>query len=181
MSVQVFLADGFEEIEALSAVDVLRRAGVDVKTVSTMAGRIVRGAHGVAVEADAMFSETEEGGCDMLVLPGGMPGAANLQAHKGLEQRILSFDRAGKWLAAICAAPMVYGGLGLLEGREAICYPGMESNLKGARISEKNVVVDGHFITGRGPGFAAEFALKLTEILAGGEAADSVRAGMLLK
>ena len=181
MSVHIYLADGFEEIEALTAVDILRRAGIDAKTVSVMDEQIVEGAHGVRVEADLMFSESSAAGCEMIVLPGGMPGAANLQDHKELEKRILSFAEKGKWLAAICAAPMVYGELGLLKNREAICYPGMEAHLKGARISAGNVAQDGNFVTGKGPGLAAEFALKLVEVLCGKEKADSVAADMLLK
>lgn len=180
MSVYVHLAEGFEEIEAITPVDVLRRGGVDVKTVSIMKDKLVTGAHGIAVEADLLFSEADYAACGMIVLPGGMPGAANLQAHPGLEKQILAFAEAGKWLAAICAAPMVYGELGLLKGRNATCYPGMEGHLKGAKLYGGPVAVDGKFITSKGPGTAAEFALALLRALRGEEAEVQVRADMLL-
>lgn len=180
MSVYVHLADGFEEVEALCAVDVLRRGGVEVKTVAMTDSRRVCGAHGIFVEADILFSEADYGQCDMIVLPGGMPGAVNLQRHEGLTAQIAAFAQEGKWLAAICAAPMVYGEMGLLSGRRAVCYPGMEKHLAGAIPVGDPVVVDGNFITGKGPGFAAEFALTLLEVLAGKDQAAEVRSGMLL-
>lgn len=180
MSVYVHLADGFEEIEALCAVDVLRRGGVDVKTVSVMEHRLVKGAHGIAVEADLLFSAADYADCGMIVLPGGMPGAKNLQNHSGLREKISEFAEKGKWLAAICAAPMVFGAMGLLAGRRAVCYPGMESTLSGAVPCDDPVVVDGNFITGKGPGLALEFALTLLEVLSGSGRASEVRADMLI-
>jgi 4-methyl-5(b-hydroxyethyl)-thiazole monophosphate biosynthesis len=126
-TIYVFLAEGFEEIEALTPVDVLRRAGLSVKTVSVMDQYIVTGAHGVPVLADVMFDEVFAEDVEMILLPGGLPGATNLDAHEGLSGMILNFAKAEKPLAAICAAPLVFGNRGLLEGKKATCYPGFET------------------------------------------------------
>ena len=120
----VFLADGFEEIEALTPVDVLRRAGLSVQTVSVMDEQVVTGAHGVPVVADKMFADINPEDAEMILLPGGLPGATNLDAHEGLSQMILDFAKEEKPLAAICAAPLVFGNRGLLNGKKATCYPG---------------------------------------------------------
>ena len=128
----VFLAEGFEEIEALTPVDVLRRAGLSVQTVSVMDEQVVAGAHGVPVVADKMFAEINPEDAEMILLPGGLPGATNLDAHEGLSQMILDFAKEEKPLAAICAAPLVFGNRGLLNGKKATCYPGFETYLQGA-------------------------------------------------
>ena len=148
----VFLAEGFEEIEALTPVDVLRRAGLSVQTVSVMDEQIVAGAHGVPVLADKMFAEINSEDTEMILLPGGLPGATNLDAHEGLGQMIQDFARAEKPLAAICAAPLVFGNRGLLRGKKATCYPGFENYLQGAEYTAALVEKDGNFITGKGPG-----------------------------
>ena len=180
MSVYVHLATGFEELEALSPVDVLRRGGLDVKTVSVTGEKTVVGSHGIPVTADLLFSEADYENCEMIVLPGGLPGATNLGAHEGLCGKIREFFSAGKYTAAICAAPMVFGALGILEGKKATIYPGMEAELKGAVPTGELVVTDGTVITGKGPGAALPFALKLLALLADQETADAVGSGMLI-
>ena len=180
MSVYVHLATGFEELEALSPVDVLRRGGVDVKTVSVTGEKTVIGSHGIPVTADLLFSEADYESCEMIVLPGGLPGATNLGAHEGLCGKIREFFSAGKYTAAICAAPMVFGALGILEGKKATIYPGMEAELKGAVPTGELVVTDGTVVTGKGPGAALPFALKLLALLADQETADAVGSGMLI-
>lgn len=178
-TVLLFLADGFEEIEALATVDVLRRAGVQVTTVSINPAGLVTGAHGIPVMADVLFEQAQYADADMLILPGGTPGAANLDAHEGLRRLITAHAEAGKWLAAICAAPMVYGHMGLLSGRKATCYPGFEGELDGAAYTAAPVEKDGNIITGKGPAVVLPFAYALAEVLVGGEIVAQVKAGML--
>lgn len=134
-TIYVFLAEGFEEVEALTPVDVLRRAGLPVKTVSVTGVLTVNGAHGVPVVADMVFEEVKEGDAEMIVLPGGLPGATNLDAHEGLGKLIMTFAEAGRPLSAICAAPLVYGKRGLLKGKKVTCYPGFEKYLEGAEYT----------------------------------------------
>ena len=179
--VYVHLAEGFEEVEALTVVDVLRRAEIDVKTVSISGENAVLGAHGIRVEADLPFHETDYETCDMIVLPGGMPGAKNLGEHEGLVGQIQAFAKAGRPLAAICAAPMVFGANGILEGKQATIYPGMEAELKGGRATDQNVTIDGNIITGMGPALAMEFGLTLVEFLKGAEVRENVAEGLLFE
>lgn len=178
-TVFVFLADGFEEIEALATVDILRRSGMQVVTVSITPLREVMGAHGVPVMADALFGDCRFEEADMLVLPGGMPGAANLDAHEGVCSVLKVHSKAGKRVAAICAAPMVLGHLGLLEGKKATCYPSFEAHLAGASYTAAMVEQDGNIITGKGPAAAFSFAFALVESLMGTEVVNQVKAGML--
>ena len=161
--VYVFLAEGFEEMEAVTPVDLLRRVGVDAKFVSVTGNKAVTGAHGITYQADLLFEEIEE--ADMLVLPGGMPGTLNLKAHEGLGKLLVKQFEAGKWVCAICAAPMVLGALGILEGKVATIYPGMEAHLIGATPKTDEVCVDGNVVTYRAPGTAIPFTLKLAELL----------------
>lgn len=175
----VFLADGFEEIEALATVDILRRAGVEVTTVSINPTPLVTGAHNVPVSADILFGEGAYDEADLLVLPGGMPGAANLDAHEGLCALLTAHAGAGKRLGAICAAPMVLGHLGLLVGKKATCYPGFESHLEGADYTAAMVEHDGQIITGKGPAAVFPFAFALAEALVGKEVVKQVKQGML--
>jgi len=177
--VYVHLATGFEEIEALTTVDVLRRACVDVKTVSVMDERVVTGSRGIPVVADLIFDEAEYDACEMIVLPGGMPGAANLAAHTGLCEKIKSFAASDKKLAAICAAPMVLAQCGVLSGKDATIYPGMESELGDANPTGANVTKDGNVITGKGPALAMEFALALVAEMAGEDKRKEVAGGLL--
>lgn len=179
--VYVFLADGFEEVEALTPIDVLRRAGLQVVTVSVMEDQVVEGAHGVPVVADALFADIKQGAADMLLLPGGMPGATNLDAHEGLGALIMAYAAAGKPLAAICAAPLVYGKRGLLQGKKATCYPGFEGFLEGAEYTGALVEQDGNFITGKGPGAAMDFAFAIVEKFCGAEKVQELKEGMMLQ
>lgn len=180
MSVLIHFANGFEEIEALTVVDVLRRADIDAKMVSITGDFLVTGAHGVTVKTDQLFDGIDYGSCEMIVLPGGMPGSKNLGAHEELTEKIVEFAAKGKWIAAICAAPMVFGELGLLEGKTAVIYPGMESHLYGAKVGDKNVEVDGKIITSKGPGTAMQFSLALVEALMGKETAKNLAVSLLV-
>lgn len=178
--VVIFLADGFEEIEALTVVDVLRRGGIDIETVSIMGRLNVMGAHNIEVKADRLFENVDYKGVAMLVLPGGGVGTENLKKHSGVNDLCKSFAEDKKYVCAICAAPSVLGVKGLLKGKTAVCYPGFEEQLEGASIGKNTVEKDGKFITSKGPGTAAEFALALLRELKGGETADKVKSGMLL-
>jgi len=160
----VFLAEGFEEIEALTPVDILRRGGVDVTTLSVTGQRAVTSSHQVTVLADALMEEADLESADLLVLPGGMPGSAHLNAHEALREALIRHAAAGKVIGAICAAPMVLGSLGLLRGRRATCSPGFEEWLEGATCTGELVTTDGPFITGKGPGAAMPFAYTLLSL-----------------
>jgi len=174
----IFLTTGFEEIEALGTVDILRRGGIEVKTVSLTETKIVEGGHGVPVVADLMFKEAGFTTTDILILPG---GTTKINEHDGLKEQVSAFYQKGKLVAAICAAPMVLGGLGILKGKKATCYPGFEKYLEGAILeTDKAVVVDGNIITGRGPGLTFDFALQLLETLVGKEKRDEVAKQLLL-
>lgn len=162
-----FWADGLEEVEAVTPVDFLRRAGNDVTTVSIMGRRKILGSHQINLEADALFEETDFSDGDLFILPGGGEGTRNLAAHKGLEQLLRSENQLGKHIAAICAAPSVLGQLGFLQGKKATVYPGMEHLLLGAQPQDTAAVTDGTITTGHGPGAAMEFALELVRILNG--------------
>lgn len=177
--VYVHLADGFEEIEALAVVDILRRAGIDTRTVSVAGSRAVRGAHDITVTADLLFQEADYSNCEMIVLPGGMPGTVNLAGHDGLTEQLRSFAESGKWLAAICAAPSIPGSMSLLAGRRATSYPGYENRMIGAEYSEERVVRDGNFITSRGAGTAIEFALELVAVLKDERAAAAIKEAII--
>ncbi|ABX40758.1 DJ-1 family glyoxalase III [Lachnoclostridium phytofermentans] len=175
--VYVFLADGFEEIEALTVVDLLRRAGVDVTTVSITENNLVHGAHGIDVMADILFKD-DLSEADMLVLPGGGLGTRNLLDHEGLKDLLIDYEKKGRYLAAICAAPSILGTHGLLKGKRAICYPGFEDKLTGAVVTNDKVVVDGKIITSKGAGTSIEFSLELIKILCGEEASNQILNGI---
>lgn len=178
--VALFLANGFEEMEALGTVDILRRANIDVTTVSISETSRVVGAHNIPVEADALFDACNTMDFDAYILPGGMPGAKHLKEHAALGKLIKEASAAGKTVAAICAAPMVLGSLGLLEGKNATCYPGFENELIGAKAKTDNVVVDGNIITGKGPGLVFDFGLQIVEHLVGVGTRKEVAEGLLL-
>lgn len=181
MQIYVFLADGFEEIEAIAPIDVFRRAELKVTVVSVSGDQLVQGAHGVSVAADCLFEELSFEGDFTIFLPGGMPGTLNLEKHEGLKELISRQANRGQKIAAICAAPSILGKMGLLEGKEAICYPGFESFLAGATISDEKVVKSGALYTAKGPGVAIDFALKLVAGLKGKEMAETVASGMIFK
>lgn len=179
--VAVHLAEGFEEIEALTIVDILRRAGINTIMVSISDTKEVIGSHGIKVETDNLFSDIYYGDIDMLILPGGMPGTSNLEKHEELKKRIIEFDIDEKWIGAICAAPSILGKMAMLEGRRATCYPGFEDSLLGVEFSLDNVVVDNNIITSRGPATAMDFSLKIVEVLIGKEEANNLAKGLLVK
>lgn len=178
----LFLAEGFEEIEALTAVDVLRRADIPVKTVSITSALQVKGAHGITVTADVLFDNTLFSSAEWLILPGGMPGATNLYNCAPLQGLLRRQAQSGKGrIAAICAAPaVVLGQMGLLEGRKATCYPGFENLLKGANAVSAPVTTDDKFVLGNGPANALPWALAIVKEARGENLATQVANGMLL-
>ena len=170
-----FFADGLEEIEALTAVDLLRRAGHDVETISIMGRTSIRGAHNIYIEADSLFEDEDFEGGDMFILPGGGEGTKNLNNCEALCNLLVEMAGRGRRIAAICAAPMVLGRLGLLKGKVAVIYPGMEEELLGANPLAVPAVTDGQITTGRGPGASFDFALELIRVLDGEEASAAIR------
>lgn len=179
--VYLFLADGFEEIEALTVVDLLRRADQEVITVSIKEGKSIMGAHQIEVIADVLYGECDYTDADLLVLPGGGEGTANLESYKPLCDMVVEFVDAGRKVAAICAAPRILAGLGLLEGKRATSYPSVMECLKGAQVSTDSVVVDGCIITSRGLGTAIDFSLELIAQLAGTEKALEIADSVVYK
>ncbi|MDD2436547.1 MAG: DJ-1/PfpI family protein [Massilibacteroides sp.] len=176
----VFLTTGFEETEAIGTVDVLRRGGIEATTVSITGTKHVSGAHGIEIKADVLFANAVFSEADILILPGGMPGSTNLNAFEPLKELLIEQYKKGKTIAAICAAPLVFGGLGLVQGKKATCYPGFEPKLIGATITGEATVTDGQIITGKGPGFVFDFALTIVENLRGKAVSEEVAAGLLL-
>lgn len=178
--VYIHLAQGFEEIEALATVDILRRAGIDTMMVSVEPQKTVEGVHGIAVVADIMFENADYDSCEMIILPGGA-GSERLYAHPGLREQLLRFQSEGKWIAAICAAPgVVLGQLGMLQGRTAVCYPGYEEMMKGASAGEGSSVVSDKIITSKGPGTVFSFAFTIIELLQSPHVASDVKSSMLI-
>ena len=177
MDALIFLTTGFEEIEAIATMDILNRGGVDIRSVSLEHTRTVIGGHHVGIVTNYLFDEAYFEDVKMLILPG---GTVEINEHDGLKREILKFAKQGKLIAAICAAPMVLGGLGLLKGKTATCYPGFEKYLVGADVTEKPVVVDGNITTARAAGYTFDFALELLKQLKGKEVADEVARKVLI-
>lgn len=177
----VFLAPGFEEIEAITPIDVLRRGGLNVTTVSITDSHKVIGSHQIAIYADKLLSDIDLEQADVMLLPGGMPGTNNLNGCDVLKSALLHHASQRKITAAICAAPLVLGELGLLKGHTATCYPGHESRLKGANVTSNQVEVSLPFITGKGAGASMEFALALVQQLVNNETAHEMAAKMMVK
>lgn len=176
--IYMFLAHGFEEVEALTPLDLLRRAGLEVTTVG-IGGELVTGSHGITVQADIVDSVFRDDAPEMVILPGGMPGARNLDASPIVDAALRATAAHDGYLAAICAAPMVLGKRGLLKGRRAICYPGFEKFLDGAILSNHHVVRDGNVVTAVGMGAALRFGLELVAMLRGDVAAEELRAAVI--
>lgn len=172
--VYAFFADGFEEIEGLTVVDLLRRAEIEIETVSITDKTEVTSSHNITVKTDKIFSEINIEKADVLFLPGGVPGTPNLAAHEGLVQALKAFNQSGKRIAAICAAPSILGELGMLHGKKATCYPGYEDKLLGAEYVREKAVTDGNITTARGMGAAIDFGLELIRILVSREKADEI-------
>ena len=175
----IFLATGFEEIEATTTIDIIRRAGIDVKIVSTTGEKTVTGAHNISLSADLLFEDADFSKAKMLILPGGLPGTTNLEKHEGLLSLIRKQNQAGKWIAAICAAPSILGKMHLLRNLDATCYPGFEHLLNGASYQDEKVVCDDKFVLANGPSSALLWALAIVREELGAEKSDSVAAGML--
>ena len=178
-AIVVPVLDGFEELEAVTIIDVLRRAELPVLVAGDRRG-VVKGNHAIGVEADVALSEIDPHTVRAVVLPGGMPGAANLAHHPQVQALLKTVAKAGKYTAAICAGPIALAAAGLLEGRAATCYPGHQDKLGGATFLEERIVVDGPVITSRGPGTAMEFALTLVGLLVGGEVEAKLGERMLV-
>ncbi|MCR4755348.1 MAG: DJ-1/PfpI family protein [Lachnospiraceae bacterium] len=170
----IFLADGFEEIEGLTVVDLCRRAGIDITTVSITDKPEVVGAHGIALKTDTIIDKAGFAEADMIVLPGGMPGTKNLEACDKLMSRVDAFIADGKKVSAICAAPTILGHKGHLKDKKSCCYPGMEGELAGADVSYDKVSVAGNIITSRGLGTAIPFALAIIEAITDKATADKI-------
>jgi len=179
--IYLHLAKGFEEIEAVTVVDILRRGGVPIKTVSLEPQLEVTGSHSITIKADLLFEEADYESCEMMVFPGGMPGTTNLLNHRELMETMVRHAVSGKPVAAICAAPMLFGQAGLLKGKRATIYPGMEDELIGAMVSSEHVVIDGNIITSKGPGTAMDFALALVGFVKGQETQEKLKGGLILK
>ena len=171
--IYMFLANGFEEIEALCPLDLLRRAGLEVTTVG-VGGEMICGSHGITVAADIPEGMYADAAPDMVILPGGMPGSKNLDGSRVVDMALRAASRKEAYIAAICAAPMVLGHRGLLEGKRATCYPGFEGELTGATVENARVVRDGNIITAVGMGAALEFGLELVEVLCGKEKREAL-------
>lgn len=172
----IFFAEGFEEIEALTVVDICRRCGIEIEMVSAYGEERVLGSHGIMVTMDKKFEEADFAGYDMLVLPGGGKGTQGLEACEPLMAKVDEFYQAGKYIAAICAAPSIFGHRGFLKGRRACSYPTFESHLEGATVTAGPVEVDGKVITSRGMGTSIDFALAIAAVFAGEEAAKDMAA-----
>lgn len=178
-NVFIFLADGFEETEAIATTDILLRAEFNVKTVSISSVKTVGGTHNITVLADCLLSETDFSDADCLILPGGMPGAANLDQNSDVKRILSEHYKQGKLLAAICAAPLVLGRLKFLVGRDAVCYPGFEKYLEGASLIKNKVAYSKNIITAKGPGCVFEFGLKIIELLKDKSCAEKVADGLI--
>lgn len=177
----LFLAQGFEEVEALTPLDYLRRAGVEVKSVG-VTGAYVTGAHGITVKCDLLIDEVNaDEELDGVILPGGMPGVKNLEASEKLIELLRFAAKERKLVGAICAAPSIPGKLGLLDKRKAVCYPGFEEMLKGASTSQEKVVTDENFVTSRGAGTANQFAFALIAYIKGEEAAEEIASSVIYR
>jgi 4-methyl-5(b-hydroxyethyl)-thiazole monophosphate biosynthesis len=170
----MLVADGYEEVEMLTVVDLLRRAGLSMDIISVTGEEVLTSSHGVRLLADRLFKQVDFDSYDGLVIPGGMPGTTNLGAHTGVCEQLLAAYNKGKLVAAICAAPTVLGKIGILKGKRAICYPGMEDGLTGASVTVEPVVVDGNVITSRGMGTAIDFGLAILSYFEGEETAAAL-------
>ncbi len=179
--IAMFFAKGFEEVEALTVVDICRRLGLGIDMVSVTEEGSVESSHGVTVKMDKIFSQADFDSYDMLLLPGGMPGTKNLEACGKLMEQVDAFYAAGKYIGAICAAPSIFGHRGILKGRRACCFPGFESHLEGATVTAGPVEIDGHVITSRGMGTAIDFGLAVAGIFCGQDKAAELAEKIVYK
>ena len=181
MAIAVFFANGYEEIEALTVVDLTRRAGIETWMVSITEEIAVTGSHAITVSMDKTLAEVDFEQVDMIVLPGGMPGTINLEACEPLMEKVKEFDKAGKYISAICAAPTVFGHLGLLNGKKACCYPSMEDGLVGAEVTYEPTAMADHILTSRGMGTAIDFGLQIIARFQGQDAAEDMAKKIVYK
>ncbi len=178
--IYIYLANGFEETEMIAPLDMMRRAGLDVKTVSITQDKTVCGAHGIEINADITVFDAEYcDNVDAVMLPGGMPGTANLEQSEQVRAAVERTYKNGRLVAAICAAPSVLGKMGILKEVTAVCYPGFEEYLEGAIPSDKKCVRDGQFITAVGMGAAVEFGLAIVSALCGDDTAERIKNAIL--
>lgn len=177
--VALLLADGFEEIEALTPVDILRRAGIEVKTYSVNGDLCVCGSHNIMVDADDIIENVDYESVEAVILPGGMPGSDNLENSSDVQDLLSFASENGKLICAICAAPKVLGKFGYLQGKKATCFPGFEEKLIGAEATGERVVTDGNVITSKGMGTAMDFSLAILEYMKGKEVADKMAASTM--
>ena len=178
--IAVLLADGFEEIEALTPIDMLRRAGLEVVTVG-ITSKIAVGSHGISVICDKLPDDVDLDDVSTVILPGGMPGSLNLDASPFTDKILEAVDAKGGRIAAICAAPLVLGRRGLLRGKRATCYPGFENELSGAVATGESVVTDGNITTAKGMGVALEFSKELISLLVSKEKAEELSSAIMEK
>ncbi len=179
--IYIYLAEGFEETEMIAPLDIMRRAGLDVRTVSVTKEKIVTGTHGISVASDMTVfdSDYDESAPELIMLPGGMPGTLNLEKSEYVRAAIKKAYDGGRFIAAICAAPSVLGKMGLLEGVCAVCYTGFEKYLHGAKLSDKKCVRDGKIITAVGMGAAVEFGIEIVSALCGKDVSEKIKNGIL--
>lgn len=177
--IAVFFAEGYEEIEALTVVDLCRRAGIETLMVGVTDDKCVTGSHKIPVIMDMGIASVDFASLDMIVLPGGMPGTRNLEGCELLMEQVDAFYAQGKGVAAICAAPSVLGHRGILKGKKACCYPSFEEHLEGAEVTFNSVEVEGNVITSRGMGCAIDFGLAIVEKYVGKDAADKLAEGII--
>lgn len=177
----IFMANGCEEIEGLTVVDIARRAGISIETISITGEAKVTSSHGITFETDTVKEEADFNSYDGIVLPGGLPGTTNLGADDTVVKIIKEFASSGKLVAAICAAPSVLGVNGILEGKNAVCYPGYEDKLLGANVLKEEVAVDGNVITSRGLGTAILFSLEIVKYFMGEDKSEEIRKKIIFK
>jgi 4-methyl-5(b-hydroxyethyl)-thiazole monophosphate biosynthesis len=178
--IYMFLAEGFEEVEAIAPLDLIRRSGLEIKTVG-IGSKVIVGSHGIPVVADMIEEELSDDAPDMVILPGGMPGTKNLDANATVHKAIADAVKNDAYVCAICAAPMILGKLGLLRDKNAVSYPGFEEYLDGATLPDKKVVRDGKIITAKGMGAGLEFGLEIIAALKGSECADKLAETAIIK
>lgn len=174
-----FIANGTEEIEALTVIDVLRRGGIDVETVSITGSEYAELSHGVTIKCDTTIESADLSDADMLLLPGGLPGATNLNEHEGVRKAMLAQYESGKKVGAICAAPLVLGSLGILKGKKATCYPGFESQMTGAEYTKELFTIDGNVITGEGPAATLPYSYAILGMFADESVVEGLKEGMM--
>ncbi len=179
MKTLVFLADGFEEVEALTVVDYLRRVDIEVDMVSINKDKEVQGAHGIKVIGDKLIKDIQADDYEAAVIPGGLPGATNLQENKDVIEIVRKLNEKEKLLAAICAGPVVLQEAGVIKDKNFTCYPGFQDNIKDGNYSDQATVRDGNIITGKGPYLAVDFALEIVDYLLGSEKKDELKKDIL--